>query len=554
MRFWERLFSAPDAYGLQLQAIEDGFLRPGACLEDGRCALAVWLQAQAQRRYDEDGERARKSGLKNNPRQSPWELRSVYSVQETGWFSEAALAVLQALVRQGANVMSEVPEAGVPSIELGFRLNEPEAVRLMLTSSVAPDPAFFMEPRLPAEKGVRVSLLDWAASCQDPRYLEALRDHGVPLDGIDEKGRSLLFRARNAKVASCLVAAGLSTSRLDKKGTSVMAQWMRQVSCSTLVNPGPVLEGDLAWTAGALCRGVPAYVDSNEAARLSNLLVSGAETVLLAHGLTLPQVTVADGKGWKAKWPLPVFFAKESLASAGGMQSIRPLVDLGAKQGWLQQLDQETVRGARDRGWLALACWRELSRSHYSRSAVLLERAGKALRMGTDWWLDPGVVAEAGRLTRNLIKRSPYRSALGAAWGNWLVEAKALPVDRLPWKEALVALEMCALLNPQTAVVKARQWHADWSGDDHKPWVRLAVGLLGQSPGRGLLEQVWPEGWKWPVEGDLSDDDEKFLKTVAFHLPREALGISRLVSENRQRVLNQVLLDPPSVARHRARL
>lgn len=556
--FWTRLFADPTALALQRQALEEGLLGEGLRVENGQQALGVWLEAQAQCRFDEEEARAKKQGFKSAPLANPWMQRSHYSQEAKGWWSAEALGVLQALVERGADVTAPLPTLGITAVEMVCRLAEPEGFAMVLRSPTAPPPCFFLQPLLPAESGPAESVLAWAVRSHIPRYLEALQAHGVGLSDLNAQGQSWLFSAVSPLVIQRLVRAGLDTTTVDATGTSVLANWVRRsVNASPPVPEG--LERNRDWALLQLLRGVPSYLGTpQEKAKKTTAVMESVRQGLPADG-GLAQIRIQDGKHWKAQWPVAVFFAKEQLASTRRVQSMRPLLELGAEQGWLETPEQETVRGLPDRGWLALACWQALERSPYGTPEKTLLKAGRALGGTKRWWLDEGVLEQAGVVSQRLSNRSLYKDGIVSAWDGWLDQVKLLENTEVPWSHVMEALSLKVRLAPSKAVLPVGEFLNRWlelespSAQERMAWLRLVVPLVDQPGGVPLLSTCWPEQWQWPVDAPLSEDDRALLQQVAAQLPSRASQIAASLSMSRQMSLEQAL-EPSPVSGRSARL
>ena len=557
--FWTRLFADPAALALQRQALEEGLLGEGARVENGQQALGVWLEAQAQCRFDEEEARAKKQGFKSAPHPDPWVQRSHYSRDAKGWFSPEALKVLEALIEKGADVTAPLPTSGITAVEMVCRLAEPEGFATVLRSPTAPPPSFFLRPLLPQENGPPESILAWAVRSHSPRYLECLYAHGVGLTDLNAQGQSWLCSAISPQVIQRLIHVGLDTTAVDRTGTSVLAHWVRQsVSPQSPVPEG--LERNREWALLQLLRGVPSYLGTpQEKASKTKVVMESLRQSLFAHDC-LPQLRIQDGKNWKAQWPVAVFFAKEQLASTRRVQSMRPLLELGAEQGWLEAAAQETVRGLPDRGWMALACWQALERSPYGTVEKALLKAGRALKSTKHWWLEESVLEHALMVSRKLSNRSLYRDGLVSAWEGWLGQVKPLENTQVPWPQAMEALSLVARLAPSKAVRPVGEFLDRWLQQEHASsqermaWVRLVVPLVSQAGGlRMLLAACWPDKWQWPVDAPLPEEDRKLLHQVAALLPERSSQVAASLSMSRQLVLERAL-EQPSAPRRSVRL
>ena len=543
------VFSHPTDYAQQLAWLKNMDVSPQG-------ALACWLEAQATHRYEQECASWKKKGFRKPPTPSPWELRTPRidnGEVEEGWFSETALAVIQALLKGNSNVQERLPNARMDAVELVWRLNEPIVLGWMLEHPSAP---LASEWERRVFKEINQPCLQWAVACQDPSYLRTLVKNGVRLDQCDKQGKTLMFHAGSLGAVDLLLKKGLSTRAVDKNGTSVLAYWCRNRWWRPL-NNDPVPDNREV-NCRALMREVPKY--------LGNPLDTEKRTAQLFERFggvgrldpPLRSLRVQDGRHWKKAWPLPVFFAKESLSNCG-IQSIRPLVELGQKTPWLESLDQQTLVGLPDVGWMALAVWNASLGRAYQTTDELLKKAGRAMGV-KNWWWDATVVEAAIKVTRKMEGRSVYQKELEKTWNPWLNALIQESVPHRPWDFIQQVVQwVWEEPNRQKGGFFFQRVHRAWQADPERTanqqaqWLRIAVQ-------RGLDEPItcrtvadlWKEGGGWPEE-KCTPEDLALLGRIEHGVPEVGEDVARVRREMMSRRLEGALA-PSSVRSRGARL
>ena len=543
------VFSHPTDYGQQLAWLKNVGHPP-------RGALACWLEAQAAHRYEQECASWKKKGFRKPPTPSPWALRTPQidnGEVEAGWFSDPALAVLKALLEAGLDVQERLPNARMDAVELAWRLNEPVVLGWMLEHPSAPAISSW-EHRV--FKEINQPCLQWAVACQDPSYLKALVKNGVGLSQCDKQGKTLMFHAGSLGAVNILLERGLSTEAVDQNGTSVLAYWCRNRWWRALKNDH--VPDNREVHCRALMREVPKFLGNPlETKRRTDQLFErfgGLERL----SPPLHRLRVQDGRHWKKAWPLAVFFAKESLSNCG-IQSIRPLVELGQTTPWLERLDQQTVTGLPDVGWMALAVWNASIGRAYETTDELLEKAGRALGV-KDWWSDATVVASALRVTRRLEGRSVYQKELEKAWNPWLSALIQGSVPHRPWGLIQQVVQwMWEEPDRQKGGFYFQRIHRAWQADPEKTadqqaqWLRIAAQRgVDQPITRSTVADLWKEGGGWP-EDECTPADLALLTYLEQGVPEVGEDVGMV----RRKMMNRRLegsLAPSGIGRRGARL
>lgn len=545
----QALFSHPTDYQAQLAWLKGDDRWLGG-------VLACWLEAQANHRYAQECISWKKKGFRKPPTSSPWEMRTPHIDNrevEGGWFSEPALAVLQALLEAGVDVQERLPNARMDAVELVWRLNEPVVLGWMLEHPSAPV-ASSWESRV--FKDLNQTCLQWAVSCQDPSYLDALVNNGVGLGQRDKQDRTLMFHAGSLGAVNILLKNGLSTEAIDKNGTSVLAYWCRNRWWRTLKSDA--VPDNREVKCRALMRDVPKFLGNPMETERRTAHMFDRFGTMEKWDLPLFDLQVQDGRHWKKSWPLPIFFAKESLSNCG-IQSIRPLVELGQKTPWLEHLEQQTVAGLPDVGWIALAVWSASVGRVYATTEELLEKTGRALGV-KDWWLDARVVNAALGVTRRLKGRSVYQKELERAWSPWLIALTQGSVPERNW-DLIQRVVQWFWEEPsrQKGGFYFQRIHRAWQADPKKTtdqqaqWIRIAVERgLDQPITRSTVADLWREAGGWPEEKCSPED----LALLAL-LERSVSEVGEDVAKVRRKMMGRRLegaLAPSSVRSRGVRL
>ena len=514
--FWPSFFADPLVSGaLKIQAVLGGHV-PRCHLDgSGPSVLSALLVGQANHWAEEEQERLRSAGLGPRKAEDPLKWRQRYTDDIRQAQEGEVWEVVDALLSAGAPVWGET----LAPLELAFRLDLPRCFRQMLNSASAPTPSMLEKLESTADG---MDWLSYAASHRCTDYLKALLAHGmVPTVSAASHASSL-------KAWRLLVGAGLKADPVQE--AQIGLTWASASRLRPAVDE-PWLEDWLSASAWAL-RASPRHWGSVNVARTHRQAIGLARRfgsqAWATHAWNLP-----SGR-WRGRWSLPAAYALHSLKDEP------PVAGIAGLACWLAQARPDwstlsSVAGLPDRGWWALACWKELANTSQDGEGAKQKVLGWALRsLGVKSWDDEGLVADALAVTRWVAgTRRARHSALMGAWEHWALTLSSgvgpgLEWVSLGWVEAVEALADPRLGLSSPFLLKELTKRVSRSADPssaapphlvvHDELVRMAwaiVALADQACVRpsasGVADDVgqwvdwcWPQGTSHPSSSPLA--------------------------------------------------
>lgn len=426
--FWPDFFSSPGVpSSLKAQAVVNGHVPPCHLDGSGPGVLSALLVGQAKHWAAEEQKRLRASGFGPRKAGDPLQWRQRYGDDARQAHEVEVLEVVEVLLSAGAVVWGEA----LSPLELAFRLDLPRCFERMLASASCPSPSVL--EKLASGPG-GVGWLDHAASHRCPGYLGALLAHGL------RPTVSAACHASSLRGWRLLVGAGLRADAAQQ--AQIGWAWAKAGRHRPAVDE-PLLEDWLSASAWAL-RASPRHWGSVNVARTHRQAIGLARRfgsqAWAAQAWNLP-----SGQ-WKGRWSLPAAYALHSLKDEP------PVAGIAGLACWLAQARPDwstlsSVAGLPDRGWWALACWKELANTSQDGEGAKQKVLGWALRsLGVRSWDDEGLVADALAVTRWVAgTRRARHSALMGAWEHWALTLSSgvgpgLEWVSLGWVEAVEAL------------------------------------------------------------------------------------------------------------------
>ncbi len=417
--FWTQLFSGDTPPALLTQALDELPSAGDGDLGQGFHALSTWLAGWASRQHDEGTKRDRAAGFRKPSHESAWAWRIPFvDKQCNALLSPDEMAFVDACLDRGLYSGQKLPGIPCDAIELAFRRGVPNLFQALVLAPNAPSVESLARRQVDGPNGEAVPWLVWAARHGDGRFVSALLAKGLDPQASTAHGETALFDCKTAQAVDALLKAGCPFEQLSNSNRSVLAHWFSPSGglyghqASAIEAP----EGRLAELGLGLSRFAPVPSNFSDAQKMAQGFID--------VGWVLPKVEVTEGG--KA-WPLSTFLARKALMPETRVQQLLPLIHVAARQGFLADSAVATQRGWPDRGWIALALFHRLTTDWapdepagwWNRVSPVV---GKGFELGTDWWFDPAVLADALLVTQKL-KLSKNRSRQGPvnqAWGAWL--------------------------------------------------------------------------------------------------------------------------------------